>query len=162
STTQLQTVNVTRSAGAVTIELNRPQALNAWNEQFGIDLLAAVREAAADEAVRAVVITGAGRGFSSGADLKDTGAGQPRPAGRAPARGAGARVGPHQPRRARRSARAGGGGARGAARAGSHALLRGGQARAQQLALRAHARAARARGAAAAGNGGQRRFRRGR
>ena len=82
STTQLQTVNVTRSAGAVTIELNRPQALNAWNEQFGIDLLAAVREAAADEAVRAVVITGAGRGFSSGADLKDTGAGQPRPDGR--------------------------------------------------------------------------------
>jgi len=82
STTQLQTVNVTHSAGAATIELNRPQALNAWNEQFGIDLLAAVREAAADEAVRAVVITGAGRGFSSGADLKDTGAGQARPDGR--------------------------------------------------------------------------------
>jgi 2-(1,2-epoxy-1,2-dihydrophenyl)acetyl-CoA isomerase len=76
SITQLQTVNVTRSEGAATIELNRPQALNAWNEQFGIDLLAAVRELADDEAVRAVVVTGAGRGFSSGADLKDGGAGQ--------------------------------------------------------------------------------------
>lgn len=74
--TQLETVNLTRSDGAATIELNRPQALNAWNEQFGIDLLAAVREVAADETVRAVVVTGAGRGFSSGADLKDGGAGQ--------------------------------------------------------------------------------------
>jgi 2-(1,2-epoxy-1,2-dihydrophenyl)acetyl-CoA isomerase len=76
SSTQLQTVNVTRSEGAATIELNRPEALNAWNEQFGIDLLAAVRDLAGDESVRAVVVTGAGRGFSSGADLKDAGAGQ--------------------------------------------------------------------------------------
>jgi 2-(1,2-epoxy-1,2-dihydrophenyl)acetyl-CoA isomerase len=82
STTQLQTVNVTRSEGAATIELNRPQALNAWNEQFGIDLLAAVRELAEDEAVRAVVVTGAGRGFSSGADLKDGGAGETAEDGR--------------------------------------------------------------------------------
>ena len=75
STTQLETVNVTRSDGAATIELNRPHALNAWNAQFGADLSAAVREVASDESVRAVVITGAGRGFSSGADLKDGGAG---------------------------------------------------------------------------------------
>jgi 2-(1,2-epoxy-1,2-dihydrophenyl)acetyl-CoA isomerase len=53
------------------IELNRPEALNAWNAQSGEDLLAALRSVAADEAVRAVVITGAGRAFSSGADLKD-------------------------------------------------------------------------------------------
>src|SRR5438445_230313 len=76
STTQLETVNMSRNGAAATIELNRPQALNAWNAQFGADLLAAVRELAADEAVRAVVVTGAGRGFSSGADLKDSGAGQ--------------------------------------------------------------------------------------
>ena len=76
SITQLETVNVSRNGAAATIELNRPQALNAWNAQFGADLLAAVRELAADEAVRAVVVTGAGRGFSSGADLKDSGAGQ--------------------------------------------------------------------------------------
>jgi 2-(1,2-epoxy-1,2-dihydrophenyl)acetyl-CoA isomerase len=67
----LQTVNVRRDGAAVTIELNRPEALNAWNAQLGTDLLAAVREAADDDAVRAVVVTGAGRAFSSGADLKD-------------------------------------------------------------------------------------------
>ncbi|HEX4563602.1 MAG TPA: enoyl-CoA hydratase [Solirubrobacteraceae bacterium] len=82
STTQLQTVNVTRDEAAATIELNRPEALNAWNGQFGTDLLAAVRDVAGDESVRAVVITGAGRGFSSGADLKDSGAGQLTDAGR--------------------------------------------------------------------------------
>ncbi len=70
-TTQLQTVNVRRDDGAATVELNRPEALNAWNAQFGDDLLAALRELGGDDAVRAVVITGAGRGFSSGADLKD-------------------------------------------------------------------------------------------
>ena len=69
--TQLQTVNVHRAAGAATVELNRPEKLNAWNHQFGEDLLAAVNELSADEDVRAVVITGAGRGFSSGADLTD-------------------------------------------------------------------------------------------
>jgi 2-(1,2-epoxy-1,2-dihydrophenyl)acetyl-CoA isomerase len=67
----LQTVNLRRDGAAVTIELNRPEALNAWNAQLGTDLLAAVREAADDDAVRAVVVTGAGRAFSSGADLKD-------------------------------------------------------------------------------------------
>ena len=65
-----ETVNVTRREGAAWIELNRPDALNAWNKQLGLDLHAAVREAADDDEVRAVVLTGAGRGFSSGADLK--------------------------------------------------------------------------------------------
>jgi len=68
---ELETVNVRLSDGAATIELNRPQALNAWNAQLGADLLAALERAAEDEAVRAVVVTGAGRAFSSGADLKD-------------------------------------------------------------------------------------------
>jgi 2-(1,2-epoxy-1,2-dihydrophenyl)acetyl-CoA isomerase len=65
-----ETVNLTRRDGAAWIELNRPDAPNAWNKQLGIDLHAAVHEVAEDEAVRAVVLTGAGRGFSSGADLK--------------------------------------------------------------------------------------------
>jgi 2-(1,2-epoxy-1,2-dihydrophenyl)acetyl-CoA isomerase len=56
--------------------------LNAWNGQLGADLLAAVRGAAADESVRAVVIAGAGRAFSSGADLKDVGGGATTPEGR--------------------------------------------------------------------------------
>jgi 2-(1,2-epoxy-1,2-dihydrophenyl)acetyl-CoA isomerase len=69
--TPYETVNVHRGGGAAKIELNRPDALNAWNRQLGIDLLAAVSEVADDDSVRAVMVTGAGRGFSSGADLKD-------------------------------------------------------------------------------------------
>jgi 2-(1,2-epoxy-1,2-dihydrophenyl)acetyl-CoA isomerase len=68
---QLQTVNVSVADGTARVELNRPEALNAWNAQFGEDLLAALRGVTEDEAVRAVVLTGAGRAFSSGADLKD-------------------------------------------------------------------------------------------
>lgn len=52
------------------ITLNRPQALNAWNMQLGRELHAALDHAAADPEIRAVVLTGAGRAFSSGADLK--------------------------------------------------------------------------------------------
>jgi 2-(1,2-epoxy-1,2-dihydrophenyl)acetyl-CoA isomerase len=72
------TVNLHRRGGAARIELNRPDTLNAWNEQFGHDLKAAVEVVATDDDVRAVVITGAGRGFSSGADLKNMGEGHPR------------------------------------------------------------------------------------
>jgi 2-(1,2-epoxy-1,2-dihydrophenyl)acetyl-CoA isomerase len=67
----LQTVNVSVADGTARVELNRPEALNAWNAQFGEDLLAALRGVTEDDAVRAVVLTGAGRAFSSGADLKD-------------------------------------------------------------------------------------------
>jgi 2-(1,2-epoxy-1,2-dihydrophenyl)acetyl-CoA isomerase len=70
---EYDTVNLLRRGGAAKIELNRPDRLNAWNRQFGYDLLAAVQSVAEDEEVRAVMITGAGRGFSSGADLKDMG-----------------------------------------------------------------------------------------
>jgi 2-(1,2-epoxy-1,2-dihydrophenyl)acetyl-CoA isomerase len=66
----METVNLERRGGELRITLNRPDAMNAWNKQFGVDLLAAVREAAEDDGVRSVTITGAGRGFSSGADLK--------------------------------------------------------------------------------------------
>jgi 2-(1,2-epoxy-1,2-dihydrophenyl)acetyl-CoA isomerase len=65
-----ETVTLTRRDGAAWIELNRPDALNAWNTQLGDDLHAAVHAAAGDDEARAVVITGAGRAFSSGADLK--------------------------------------------------------------------------------------------
>jgi len=69
-----ETVNLHRRSGAAKIELNRPERMNAWNRQFGLDLLDAVSACADDPEVRAVCITGAGRGFSSGADLKDMGA----------------------------------------------------------------------------------------
>ncbi len=68
-----ETVTLRRGAsnGAeLRIELNRPDSMNAWNEQFGNDLRAAVEEAASDDSVRSVTIIGAGRAFSSGADLK--------------------------------------------------------------------------------------------
>jgi 2-(1,2-epoxy-1,2-dihydrophenyl)acetyl-CoA isomerase len=67
---EYETVQVERRGGELRITLDRPEAMNAWNKQFGLDLLAAVEEAAGDDEVRAVVITGAGRAFSSGADLK--------------------------------------------------------------------------------------------
>jgi 2-(1,2-epoxy-1,2-dihydrophenyl)acetyl-CoA isomerase len=82
SDTQLETVNVHLADGCATVELNRPEVLNAWNGQFGSDLLAALRDVAAEDAVRAVIITGAGRAFSSGADLKDVSGGVSTPEGR--------------------------------------------------------------------------------
>jgi 2-(1,2-epoxy-1,2-dihydrophenyl)acetyl-CoA isomerase len=66
-----ETVNLTIEGGAAVIELNRPDALNAWNRQLGEDLKAAVEQAGGDDSVRAVMVTGAGRAFSSGADLKE-------------------------------------------------------------------------------------------
>jgi 2-(1,2-epoxy-1,2-dihydrophenyl)acetyl-CoA isomerase len=66
-----ETIDLQVSDGAATILLNRPDSLNSWNEQFGLDLLDAVQSAAADDSARAVMITGAGRAFSSGADLKE-------------------------------------------------------------------------------------------
>jgi 2-(1,2-epoxy-1,2-dihydrophenyl)acetyl-CoA isomerase len=74
--TRLQTVNLGIADGVATVELNRPEALNAWNKQLGLDLLAAFRQVAEDDTARAVVLTGAGRAFSSGADLKDAGGGE--------------------------------------------------------------------------------------
>ena len=67
---EYETVNLFRRGGAAKIELNRPETRNAWNDQFSVDLLAAIRSVTDDPDVRAVLITGAGRGFSSGADLK--------------------------------------------------------------------------------------------
>src|SRR3954451_3137438 len=52
------------------ITLNRPDTLNAWIAEFGAALRDTLEGPAADPSVRAVLITGAGRGFSSGADLK--------------------------------------------------------------------------------------------
>jgi 2-(1,2-epoxy-1,2-dihydrophenyl)acetyl-CoA isomerase len=66
-----ETIDLTTDGPAARILLNRPEALNAWNGQFGEDLLDAVTAVAGDDSVRAVLITGAGRGFSSGADLKE-------------------------------------------------------------------------------------------
>lgn len=65
-----ETVRWEQVGGVGRIVLDRPDTLNAWNRQLGTDLKAAVEQAAGDASVRAVLVTGAGRGFSSGADLK--------------------------------------------------------------------------------------------
>ena len=65
-----ETVDVERRDGELRITLDRPETMNAWNAQLGEDLRAAVEQAAADDEARVVVVTGAGRAFSSGADLK--------------------------------------------------------------------------------------------
>lgn len=57
----------------LTITLNRPDRLNAWNRQMLSDLLTALDRADEDDNVGAVVITGAGRGFCAGADLSGGG-----------------------------------------------------------------------------------------
>jgi 2-(1,2-epoxy-1,2-dihydrophenyl)acetyl-CoA isomerase len=65
------TVNLYRLGAAAKLELNRPDSMNAWNTQLGLDLVAAVTNVGQDTSVRAVLVTGAGRAFSSGADLKE-------------------------------------------------------------------------------------------
>jgi 2-(1,2-epoxy-1,2-dihydrophenyl)acetyl-CoA isomerase len=66
----LQTVAYRTTDRVAWIVLNRPDALNAWTKQLGEDMRAALNHAAADPDVRVIVFTGAGRAFSSGADLK--------------------------------------------------------------------------------------------
>ena len=65
------TVNLHRRGAAVKLELNRPDRMNAWDRQLGLDLLAALTAAGEDASIRALLVTGAGRAFSSGADLKE-------------------------------------------------------------------------------------------
>lgn len=60
-----------RSDAVARITLNRPQALNAFNGEMRADLITATTRASYDRAVRAVVITGEGRGFCAGADVTD-------------------------------------------------------------------------------------------
>jgi 2-(1,2-epoxy-1,2-dihydrophenyl)acetyl-CoA isomerase len=64
------TIRWERSGGMGRLTLNRPETLNAWTPQFGGELLSVIRGEAADPDVRAVLVTGEGRGFSSGADLR--------------------------------------------------------------------------------------------
>jgi 2-(1,2-epoxy-1,2-dihydrophenyl)acetyl-CoA isomerase len=59
-----------RAGGVGRLTLNRPETLNAWTAEFGRELRQVIEGEAADPDVRALLITGAGRGFSSGADLK--------------------------------------------------------------------------------------------
>ncbi len=69
-------VQVSTQGAVRTLTLNRPAALNSFTAAMHLELLAALDAAAADEAARCVVLTGAGRGFCAGQDLNDEGMGQ--------------------------------------------------------------------------------------
>lgn len=61
-----------KEEGIATIKINRPQVLNAMNKQLWLDLQVALEDVKEDPAVKVLIITGEGRAFSSGADLKES------------------------------------------------------------------------------------------
>ena len=61
-----------KSDGVAVIKLNRPRVLNAMNKQLWLDLEDALADALEDDTIKAVIFTGEGRAFSTGADLKDS------------------------------------------------------------------------------------------
>ena len=67
----LQTIEITKKDKVAVIKLNRPELLNAVNEQLVWDFQKATEDAKKDDSVRVVIITGSGRGFSAGADLSE-------------------------------------------------------------------------------------------
>lgn len=68
-------VTIAREGAVAVITMNRPEAMNALSKALRRELAAAMRDVEADEAVRAVVLTGAGaRAFTAGLDLKELGA----------------------------------------------------------------------------------------
>lgn len=68
-------VLVTRDDGVATVTLNRPEAMNALSRALRSEFAAAMRALAADDGIRAIVLTGAGaRAFTAGLDLKELGA----------------------------------------------------------------------------------------
>src|SRR5262245_28698340 len=68
----MQTLLVQDDAGVRTLTLDRPDALNSLNGQLKSELQEALKAAERDRGVRCLVITGAGRAFSAGQDLKET------------------------------------------------------------------------------------------
>jgi 2-(1,2-epoxy-1,2-dihydrophenyl)acetyl-CoA isomerase len=69
--TELETLLVDRVGGVQTITLNRPDALNSFNASMKRELLEVLKAAARDTDVRCLILTGAGRAFSAGQDLKE-------------------------------------------------------------------------------------------
>jgi enoyl-CoA hydratase/carnithine racemase len=67
--TESEQITTEVADSVLTITLNRPERLNAWTAQMGRELREAFDRADADDEVRAIIVTGAGRGFCAGADL---------------------------------------------------------------------------------------------
>ena len=62
---------VAHDSGVARLTLNRPEVLNSFTRELAREVLEALRTVAADDTVRAVLLTGAGRGFSAGQDLAE-------------------------------------------------------------------------------------------
>jgi enoyl-CoA hydratase/carnithine racemase len=73
-TTDFETIAYDVADGIATIALNRPEKLNSFTSTMMLDLIAAFDRTDADDAVRAVIVTGTGRAFCAGADLGAGGA----------------------------------------------------------------------------------------
>ncbi|MGB0407474.1 MAG: enoyl-CoA hydratase-related protein, partial [Pseudomonadales bacterium] len=68
-----KTIRYELDAGVLTLTLNRPDRLNAFNNTMMHEMIAALDAADADDSVRAIIVTGEGRGFCAGADLEKGG-----------------------------------------------------------------------------------------
>jgi len=68
---EYETALVTRKGAVAVVTLERPDALNSFNASLRRDILWAIREVNGDDDIRVVVLTGAGRAFSAGADLQE-------------------------------------------------------------------------------------------
>ena len=68
--TDFETVKYATDGPVAIVTLHRPDAMNSFNAELRRDLEAALSRAGDDETIRAVVLTGEGRSFSAGADLK--------------------------------------------------------------------------------------------
>ena len=66
-----ETILTTVVDDVLTITMNRPEKLNAWTPQMGLEMAAAIGTANDDNDIIAIVVTGAGRGFCAGADMSD-------------------------------------------------------------------------------------------
>ena len=69
---ELECIIYDKQDGVAVIRLNRPQVLNAMNKRLWLDMQTALDDARADEGIKVVVVTGEGRAFSTGADLKES------------------------------------------------------------------------------------------
>ena len=67
---EYQYVLLQKEDGIATVTLNRPEKLNALTPAMRVEIRTALEDAATDNSMRVVIITGAGRGFCAGADFR--------------------------------------------------------------------------------------------
>jgi len=70
-TSQSLTLEISRAGAVLTLTLNRPEALNAFDRHLAAALVDALDNAGRDDSIRAVIVTGAGRAFSAGQDINE-------------------------------------------------------------------------------------------